>query len=144
MRQLSIALLLVVLLVGCGGNGEPADEAVSDLVDAFSSSDYETAYDMLHPAHQAVVPEQLFVDCDRQAERVSSPKVDTFDITGDIKRDRTVPELGDVKVVEVGVNLTQGDQVSYRTWDVIKDDGEWRWLMGEDQLNAFRAGNCPE
>jgi hypothetical protein len=143
-RQLSIALLLVFVLGGCGGSGRSADETVTGLVEALSSSDYETAYDMLHSAHQKIVPEQLFVECGRKAEQISTPRVDSFDITGDVKRDRTIPELGDVEVVEVGVNLTQGTEVSPRVWNVIKDDGEWRWLMAEAQLNAFRAGSCPQ
>lgn len=143
MRRMLFALLLGVVLVGCGGSGKPADKTVSDLVEALSSSDYDTAYGMLHPAHQKVVPRQLFIDCGRRAERVSTARVDSFVITGDVKRDRTVPELGDVEVVEVGVNLTQGSTVSPRTWDVIKVDGAWRWLMAQDQLDEFRAGRCP-
>lgn len=53
MRLLIVALSLVMLLAGCGG-GEPADETVSKLVTAFSESDYEAAYELLHPAHQEI------------------------------------------------------------------------------------------
>ncbi len=114
-----------------------------DLVALFSESDYEGAYDMLHPAHQNVVPEELFVECGTQAEIGSSPRVDEFRVTGDTKRDRTVTELGDVEVTEVGVNLVQGNQTFYRTWDVFKNDGKWRWLLANDDLEDFRGGRCP-
>lgn len=133
---------LVVLFAGCG-NDEPASDAVESLVNALSESDYETAYDMLHPAHQEIVDKQLFIDCGRQAEVGSPARVDSYVITGEVKRSRDVPELGDTEVTEVGVNLTQGDTVSPRTWDVVKEDGDWRWLLAEEGLNAFREGRCP-
>ena len=133
---------MVLLLAGCG-ESEPADETVSELVEALSASDYAAAYDLLHPDHQAVVDEQLFEDCGREAEGGGSARVDEFAITGAVERERTVTELGDVDVTEVGVNLTQRGQTFYRTWDVVKDDGEWRWLMGNDELEDFRAGRCP-
>ena len=142
MRRLFIGLSLVVLLAGCGGS-EPADETVSELVEALSDSDYATAWELLHSDHQKIVDEQLFIDCGEAAAAITSPRVEEFSITGDVERERTVPELGEVEVTEVGVNLTQGGQTFYRTWDVIKDDGEWRWLMAEDQFNSFREGVCP-
>lgn len=142
MRLLIIGFSLVVLLGACGEE-EPASDAVEVLVEALGESDYATAYDMLHPDHQQVVDEQLFIDCGRQAEAGSPARVDSYVITGEVKRSRNVPELGDTEVTEVGVNLTQGDEVAYRTWDVVRADGEWRWLMAADALNAFREGRCP-
>jgi hypothetical protein len=141
-RWLFVSLSLVVLLAGCG-DSEPADETVSELVEALSDGDYATAWELLHSDHQKIVDEQLFVDCGTNAASITSARVESFSITGEVERDRTVPELGEVEVTEVGVNLTQGGQTSYRTWDVIKDDGDWRWLMAEEQLNSFREGDCP-
>jgi hypothetical protein len=141
-RLLFVSISLVLILAGCG-KSEPADETVSELVEALSASDYAAAYDLLHSDHRAVVEEQLFADCGRKAEGGGSARVDEFAITGEVKRERTVTELGEVEVTEVGVNLTQRDQTFYRTWDVVKDDGDWRWLIGNDELEAFRAGRCP-
>jgi hypothetical protein len=141
-RLLLISLSLVIVLAACGG-GEPPEDTVSELVEALSASDYAAAYDLLHPKHQAVVSEQLFEECGRDAEQISSARVDDFTITGEVERDRDITELGEVKVTEVGVNLVQRGETTYRTWDVVKDDGEWRWLLANDLLEDFRAGRCP-
>jgi hypothetical protein len=140
-RLLLISLSLVIMLAACGG--EPPEDTVSELVEALSASDYAAAYDLLHPKHQAVVSEQLFEECGRDAEQISSARVDDFTITGEVERDRDITELGEVKVTEVGVNLVQRGETTYRTWDVVKDDGEWRWLLANDLLEDFRAGRCP-
>lgn len=141
-RLIITGLTIVVLLAGCGSS-EPADEAVQGLVEALSESEYDTAYEMLHPAHQRVVAEELFIECGEQAEIGGTARVDEYNVTGETKRDRTITELGDVEVTEVGVNLVQGNQTFYRTWDVVKDDGEWRWILSNEDLEYFREGRCP-
>ena len=141
-RLLLISLSLVIVLAGCG-KSEPPEDTVSELVEALSNSDYAAAYDLLHPRHQAVVSEQLFEECGRDAEQISPARVDDFTITGEVERDREITELGNIEVTEVGVNLVQRGETYYRTWDVVKDDGEWRWLLANDLLEDFRAGRCP-
>ncbi|MEX1158939.1 MAG: DUF4878 domain-containing protein [Thermomicrobiales bacterium] len=142
MRLLFISVSLVTLLAGCGG-GESAGEAVEDLVESFSESDYAAAYDSLHPDHQALVAEDRFVDCSLQAQEGANPVVDEIDITSENEVTRNVPELGEVEVTVVGVDLTQGNEIFPRTWDVIKVDGDWRWLLAEELLIDYREGRCP-
>lgn len=141
-RLLLMSVSLVIVLAGCG-DGEPAEDTVSELVEALSDSDYAAAYDLLHPKHQAVVDEQLFADCGRDAEAISPARVDDYTITGEVERERNITELGEVEVTEVGVNLVQRGETYYRTWDLVKDDGNWRWLLANDVLEDFRAGRCP-
>lgn len=142
MRLLIVSVSLAILLVGCGG-GESASEAVEDLITASSARDYETAYDSLHPAHQAVVDEMLYIVCGRQDEQTGNPQVDEIVVISETEVTRTIPELGEIDVTVVFVNLVQGTETFPRTWDVVKEDGEWRWLLAEEPLNDFRAGRCP-
>ncbi len=141
MRLLLVGMFLSLLFVACGDE-ESASEAVEELVEALSASDYVAAYEMLHPAHQAVVTEEVFVDCGQQQEMNGPARVDEIEITGEEDRTRDVPELGAIDVTTVAVNLTQGDQVFPRTWDVVKDDGEWRWMLGGETLLNYREGRC--
>ncbi|MDQ3548927.1 MAG: DUF4878 domain-containing protein [Chloroflexota bacterium] len=140
-RLLLVGMFLSLLFVGCGDD-ESASDAVEELVEALSASDYAAAYDMLHPAHQAVVSEEVFVDCGQQQDMNGPARVDAIEITGELERTRDVPELGEIEVTVVAVNLTQGDEVFPRTWDVVKDDGEWRWMLGADTLVNYREGRC--
>jgi hypothetical protein len=141
-RLLLMSLSLVIVLAGCG-DSEPAEDTVEELVEALSDSDYAAAYDLLHPDHQAVVDEQQYEECGRDAEQISPARVDDFTITGEVERTRTIAELGEVEVTEVGVNLVQSGETVYRTWDLVEHDGEWRWLLANDLLEDFRAGRCP-
>lgn len=140
-RLLWVGLALVIFMAGCGG-GESASQMVEALVKSLSESDYEAAYDSLHPAHQAIISEAEFVRCGQQQELSGTAQVDEIDITREYKQTRSVRELGDVEVTTVSVNLTQGDQVFPRTWDVVKDNGEWRWVMDGDALDAYWSGRC--
>ena len=82
MRKLVVCLTLLMLLAGCRGD-DSASEAVEKLVEDLSDSDYAAAYDMLHPVHQAIVSEELFVDCGEQAEQSGNPAVDEIEIAGE-------------------------------------------------------------
>jgi hypothetical protein len=137
-----LLVLAVVGLAGCMG-GQSAGDAVKERMEQLSRSEYDKAWETLHPRHQAIVPQDKFVECGLASEQVESPVVDRVTIERETTEERTIPELGTIEVRVVEAVLVKGDLALTQFSEMIKEDGEWRWVLSEDVLEDFRAGECP-
>lgn len=137
----TVALGLVVL-TGCMG-GQSAGDAAKERIEQLSRSEYDKAWETLHPAQQAIVSQDKFVECGLASEQAQSPVVDDIRVDDERTERRTVPEVGDVEVHVVDLVIRKGDLAVSQEYELVEVDGDWRWVLNQSALDAFRAGECP-
>ncbi len=145
-----IGVLIVVvcstIFASCGGDGEPAADVARRQIELTSQGQFAEVWDMLHPAQQAVVPQQLYIDCGRVLAREGSSTVDRIEIGSTNEDERNIPWVGETDVRVVSATVYRGDDPSPVAVALVRSDDEWRWVIGEDQipaLEAFQRGECP-
>ena len=169
MRRVTVALF-VLLMAGCGGGDDkPAaapttgdarpgatattpldEEAAGEMLKAVMTylSDGQTgrAYDLMHPAQQAIVPKALYMKCagdDLAGIEISDIKVkETFTEKVD------VPGTDLTNVDSVAATITfkgqQGNldpEEATETFHAFLVDGQWRWTLSD--AAAYAGGECP-
>lgn len=135
-------IVAALVLAACGSSGsgqESASQALVRHLTFVSKGQYGPEWDELHPAQQAVVPRDKYMQC--ASEHV-------FPIT-DIKATEeyddtiTVPEAGSVVSRAVTVSYKLKDQTQSQTFHEVKVDGKWRWVLDQKSIDAYKAGTCP-
>jgi hypothetical protein len=140
----SVLLLGIVVfsVVACGG-GESAEDSARERIEQGSKGEYAKVWDSLHPAQQAMVPEDLFVRCGQEAAQQSDQTVDKVDVTSVKSESKDIPAVGTVDVEVVSVLLRRGDSSTPRIWNMVKADGKWRWVLAQKPLESYQNGQCP-
>ena len=144
--QLALAGMLMVVVAACGGGGEPAGDVARRQIELTSQGQFDEVWELLHPAQQAVVPRQLYIDCGRQLAREGASTVDRIEMRGTDEDERNVPWVGETDVQVVNATIYRGEDPSPVAVVLVKSGDEWRWVIGEDQvsaLEAFQRGECP-
>lgn len=147
MRFVLLALLVLTagLLPACRGDQDTrdAEDAVRLRLEQDSRGEYAEVWQTLHPAHQAIVTQEKFIECGRELALVRDTTIDSIEILNARQQTRDVPEIGEVEVVTVEAELRTGENSRRPMFDVIEVDDTWRWVMSEAALRAFGAGTCP-
>ena len=148
-----VGLLGLVLLGGglaggfaLGRNSNKSSEsnvgaAGTQMAETFKAQltgDYDTYWDHLYPGQQKKIDKKVFVKCVTQPALKEVPQVralDEFSQTVNLG----VPERA-AKVVTVQFKAPSG--TSTRVAYTVLSDGKWRWLLGENELNAYASGKC--
>lgn len=145
---LALSLVMLAVVSSCGGDGgEPASDVGRRQIELTSEGRFEEVWDLLHPAQQAVIPKQLYVDCGRQLARTGVSTVDRIEMGDTDEDERNVPWVGETDVRVVDATVYRGDDPSPVAVVLVKSGDEWRWVIGEDQigaLEAFQRGECPQ
>jgi len=145
---LGVVSIVVLALTGaCGGgssdDGSPGN-AVRRQFGYIDKGQWGREWDELHPQHQAIVSRSDFVNCNADNNLdIDVEIVDTYEETID------VPELGVTDTTAVTVDITGNigffglPDESTDTFHEINVDGEWRWVLSQDNLDSYSAGDCP-
>jgi hypothetical protein len=149
MRWLLIAA--IALTVACGDDGgaqesdptaekmENIEEVATQSLTAAISGDWGAVYDTLHPAQQAVVNRDLFVQC--RSQLTAPPYAVTVTQVGHDKM--TAPEIYDRNSWAVLYDLHLEGYESISSRSHIYDEGsQLTWYMDQPNIDAFRAGRC--
>jgi hypothetical protein len=139
----SILVAMAVLVLTACMSSQSAGDAVKERMEQLSRSEYDKAWETLHPRHQAIVSREKFVECGLASEQIESPVVDRVTIESETTEERTIPELGTVEVRVVEAVLVKGDLALTQFSEMVREDGDWRWVLSESVLEDFRAGECP-
>lgn len=147
MRLAFLALIVVTVgsLVACRGgvNTDDAEAAVRLRLEQDSRGEYQAVWQTLHPAHQSIVSRDKFVECGRELRLQREQVAETIEIISAREERKTFPEIGEVDVISVEVELRHGEDARRPSFDVIEVDGSWRWVMSDAALRAFAADTCP-
>ncbi|HYI16366.1 MAG TPA: hypothetical protein VEX37_13305 [Thermomicrobiales bacterium] len=149
MRWLLIAA--IALTVACGEDeGATTSDATPETIGqveevatrgltAAISGDWGAVYDDLHPAQQAVVNRDLFVECRSQ---VAAPPYSIL-VTQTGHDTMTAPEIYDRSSWAVLFDLQlEGYETISSRMHIYDTDGQLSWYMGQVSMDAFRAGRC--
>lgn len=143
-----IFTLAAVLLGACGGDdggGQSAGDYVKHLLSQIDKKQFGPEWDSLHPAQQAVVSRERYITCSSDARL---PAIDSVDIGDTYAEAVEIPGTGtkaDTTAVSLTMHLSHGlaKQNSNETFHVTKVDGQWRWMLGAESVDAYKAGRCP-
>ncbi len=152
-----VAILLVVALglavAACGGaaggserSGDelPSDpgEAMLQIHEYVRNGQWAREWEHLHAAHQEIAARDEFVSCGGAVPAFSSRVIEVFDetITGGAG-------IGKVETKAITVELSTGvgdaERSQRSTAHLVEVDGAWRWMLTNDELDAYEAGECP-
>jgi hypothetical protein len=145
MRWIQLVLVLGLMLVTAPGCREDNSAAamMRERLELSSQSEHGRVWDMLHPAHQALVTREQFVECGQVADEQGSPAIGDVDVLSEEAQTKTIPAIGDVEVTVVTLEWQQGGDTRIAEFDAIEVDGDWRWVLPESALGFFQRGECP-
>jgi hypothetical protein len=136
-------IVAALMLAACGSSGSGQESASTAAERHFGyvlKGQGGREWDELHPAQQAVVPKDAFIAC-RQKQSIT---VDSAHAIEEFDEPIDVPEVGTaVPARAVTVELKAGDKKQALTVHEINVDGHWRWILGKDEIAAYKAGTCP-
>lgn len=138
----STMLVLSVLLNGCL-LGEDAGDAAKDRFLATSRGDYADAWKSLHPKQQTIVSEDKFVECGEAGEANRPPEISDVKVLDETVEQKDIPEVGTVEAHVIQLEWKQAEDTRQGFFDMVKDDGDWKWVLDATALESFRTGECP-
>jgi hypothetical protein len=141
-RALAAFLVAVAgaLAAGCGGGSSTptASDFVRRVTTEFSRGQAGRLWDDLHPAEQAVVTRQRFIECQKN-EGFGLRKFKVLD-----KYDETVDVAGaSTRSTAVTVQVTSDDGITTATLHAVLVAGKWRWILQPADYAAYKRGACP-
>jgi hypothetical protein len=157
-RVLLTALLspAIVVAAGCGGGGSTGTAApeqgaglfMSSLIREKATGQYDLAWKSLHPRHQEVAPEKVYVRCENLTVfpghliKVSVVRVidEPVRIAGETE---SVPSKAVTLRVAVNSPGIPRPVVVNDTYHAVAVDGHWTWILTKENFAQYKAGTCP-
>jgi hypothetical protein len=140
-------VLVVVFATSCGGgsatttptptiapvssSGQTAADAAIALIQLFDQDQWGPAWDLLHPAQQAVMTREAWTTC---APKANIPVLNDLKVLSSFEENIPIPGTGasgtSVAVI-VQFTATSGDKTttSSVTRHMFLVDGQWRWIL---------------
>lgn len=128
---------------GSAAPKERAGDAVKRQLGQVDKGQFGPEWDELHPAQQALVPRDLYIQCAHQA---GLPQIDKIKVTDTYDEEVIIPGTG-LKAPSTAVSVTytlhQGAQSldSKATFHEFAVNGKWRWMLSD--IESYKAGKCP-
>lgn len=129
-------------------HGDGAGAFLTRVVEMKARGDWAESWDLLYPAHKAVVPRWLYSKCEgREPLPGELTDLDVLKIADE----RFVPPGLDAALPTKAVTLRftvvdpalKGPYSFTHTFHVAAVRGGWRWFLAEDRYAAFSHGGCP-
>jgi hypothetical protein len=154
-RTLTIFLLGAALIAaaGCGGSsGTGAPEQtpglfMTSLIREKATGQYELAWKSLHPFHQQVAPERIYVHCENQTVFPGRLiKVDVLKVIDEpvLIAGQKASTPSKAVTIRVSVNSPGIPKpvVVKDTYHAVAVDGHWTWILTKDNFAEYKAGHC--
>ena len=147
-----LLLLVLVAVCACGSSkggtatSGPAADAVKTFINYLSKGQYGPAWDLLHPAQQAIVPRDLYVRCAQAAFQGAAAEVKVIKVL-EVHPERIAIPGTNTEVastaVQLRVELAAGghSQESTETFQAIQVGGAYRLTLADPE--PYKNGQCP-
>lgn len=156
-RTFLIAILSAAILVvaGCGGGssetGKPGQGPglfMSSLIREKATGQYDLAWKSLHPLHQRVAPESVYIRCENltvfPGRLMKVSVLDVKDEPVQIAGEKS-PVASKAVTIKVTVNSPGIPKpvVVKDTYHAVSVDGDWKWILTKENFAQYKAGQCP-
>jgi len=145
----------ILVAAGCGGGGsssgtptETAGLFMSSLIRQKATGQYELAWKSLHPLHQQVAPERIYVRCENLTVfpghliRVSVLDVKDEPVRIAGEKDQVASKAVTLKVLVNSPGIPRPVVVK-DTYHAIAVNGHWTWILTRENFAQYKAGHCP-
>lgn len=145
----------ILLVAGCGGgsssSGAP-DEGpglfMSSLIRQKATGQYDLAWKSLHPLHQRVAPEKIYIRCENLTVFPGRLiKISVVRVKDEPVRIAGAKESVASKAVTLRVSVSSPGipkpVVVTDTYHAIAVDGRWTWILTKENFAQYKAGHCP-
>ena len=152
---LCAAAILVVAACG-GGSADSGSEGptegpglfMSSLIRQKATGQYDLAWQSLHPLHQQVAPEKVYVRCENltvfpgHLMKVSVLRVwdEPVRIAGE--NDSVSSKAVTLRVAVNSPGIPRPVVVK-DTYHAVPVDGHWTWILTANNFAQYKAGHCP-
>ena len=160
LRALAITILGAAILVvaGCGGgssgssdSGAPAQAPglfMASLIRQKATGQYDLAWKSLHPLHQQVAPQKVYVRCENltvfpgRLIKVSVVRIKNEPVLIAGEKDSVASKAVTLRVSVDSPGIPRPVTVK-DTYHVIPVDGHWTWILTKENFLEYKAGVCP-
>jgi hypothetical protein len=121
---------------------------MSSLIREKATGQYNLAWRSLHPLHQEVAPEKVYVRCENltvfpgRLMKVSVVRVIDEPVRIAGEKD-SVPSKAVTLKVSVNSPGIPKPVVVTDTYHAVAVDGHWTWILTKDNFAQYKAGTCP-
>jgi hypothetical protein len=146
-RALLVLALVLPLAAACGGDDSDdadsgAEDALRQQFDYLSKGQYVRAYSRLHPAQQAVISEELYVQCAGQLGTIEFSDIEIVEV---FEEEVTIPGTSTraaSTAITARVTASQGSdsETITDTFHEFLVDGEWRFAVAD--VSDYDADEC--
>ena len=122
---------------------EPAAMAIVAAFQAKAENRLDDFYVLLHPSQRALVPIDTFKRCFKSAPADRKTTMVPYSAQDSALQFATIPEHAS-RIV--GLRFSNGATSTERRFYVVYSgvEGDWRWVLGDDQVKELAAGRCPQ
>ena len=143
------ALLIALVLAGCGGDDETstadldAGEFLQRITADHLSGDFNDTWEDLHPAHQELISQIQFVYCgEREPELEEDTTVRIMSVQPVSKVLPRIPQRR-AQAVRIELRDKEGVVDAY-TAHAVRVEETWRWVLSGPFVRAVESGKCPD
>jgi hypothetical protein len=121
---------------------------MSSLIRQKATGQYELAWKSLHPLHQEVAPERIYVRCENLTVFPGRLiKVSVLNVKDEPVRIAGEKASVASKAVTLRVSVNSPGiprpVVVKDTYHAIAVDGHWTWILTRENFAEYKAGHCP-
>src|SRR6185436_17388046 len=113
---------------------DDAGKAAQKIFQNYLAGDFGKAWDALHPAYQAIVARDTYINCESGKSRPWT-KVELISEHDEIWE---APEIGQQHTRAVELRLVGDQDITPGTIHMVEVDGAWRWLLTQSVTDAFK------